>query len=267
MPISQKVMRFTKGRVIRRRSQLSRLRQTASSKDSRDLSRVVRSHRAANPYQITPSAGRTVSFWRKSELNVSLNQSTGFGGGGSNINFGFSLGYTFAYVNGSFTYAVVVPNSSDFQALFDYYKINAVKMQMFYSKTVSEQSTTVTSGMPIFLIANDFDDVQESMTLATMNERVGVRHVQFSSDQPRGITHYVKPVPSTVVVQTNVSTGAQTTANAGIPFGATWLDVAQSNILHNGVKIWYDNQGLTTATSLGTITFVFDVEYVFKGYR
>lgn len=250
-----------------RKIQTQYRRYQGQSQDRRDLSRVVRSHRAANPYQIQPSAGRTVSFWRKSEINVSLNQSTGFGGGGNNINFGFALGNIFGYVNGVFTYAPVVPNASDFQSLFDYYKINAVKMQIFYSKTVSEQSTTVTSGMPIMLIANDFDDVQESMTLATMNERVGVRHVQFSSDQPRGINHYIKPKPSTVVVQANVTTGVLTTANAGIPFGTTWLDVAQSNIIHNGVKIFYDNQGLTTATNLGTVTFVFDVEYVFKGYR
>lgn len=237
------------------------------SQDQRDLGNVVRSHRKANPYQIQPSAGRTVSFWRKAEINISLNQSTGFGGSGSNINFGFSLGYVLGYVNGVFTYAPPIPNASEFQALFDYYKINAVKMQIFYSKTVSEQSTTVTSGMPIMLIANDFDDVQESMTLASMNERVGVRHVQFSSDQPRGINHYIKPKPSTVVVQTNVSTGAQSTANAGIPFGTTWLDIAQSNIVHNGVKILYDNQGLTTAVNLGTVTFVFDVEICCKGYR
>lgn len=237
------------------------------TQDQRDLLRVVRSYKSANPYQIQPSSGRTVTFWRKTELSLSLNQLNGFGVGGNNINFGFALGYVFGFLNGSFTYAPSVPSASEFQALFDYYRVNAVKMQIFFSKTVSELSTTVTSGMPMLLICNDFDDVAETMTLSTMSQRVGVRHVQFTSDNGRGITHYVKPKPTNVVVQTDSATGAFTAANAGVVFGSQWLDTAQSNIMHNGVKIFYNNQGLTTNVTLGNITFVFDVEYVFKGYR
>jgi len=100
-----------------------------------------------------------------------------------------------------------------------------------------------------------------------MNERVGVRHVQFDASSQRGINHYIKPKPNSVVVQTDVATGALSTANAGVVFGSQWLDTAQSNIVHNGIKIFYDNQGLTTNVVLGNITFIFDVEYVFKGYR
>jgi len=241
--------------------------QSRITQDRRDLGNVVRRHRAANPYQIQPSAGRTVTFWRKTEINLSLNQSTGFGGSGTSLNWGFALGRIIGFLNGSFTYAPVVGGASEFQALFDYYKINSVKMQMFYSKTVSETSTTVTTGMPIMIIANDFDDIAESMTLSTMNERVGCRHVQFDASSQRGVTHYIKPKPNSVVVQTDVATGALSTANAGVVFGTQWLDCAQSNIVHNGIKIFYDNQGLTTSVALGNITFVFDVEYVFKGYR
>jgi len=239
----------------------------AAGQDQRDLGNVVRSYRKANPYQIQPSAGRTVTFWRKTEINIQLNQLTGFSGSGNNVNFGFSLGRIIGFLNGGFTYAPVVPNASEFQALFDYYKINAVKLQMFFSKTVAELSTTATSGMPLLLIANDFDDIAEAMNLSSMNERVGVRHVQFDASSQRGINHYIKPKPNSVVVQTDVATGALSTANAGVVFGSQWLDTAQSNIVHNGIKIYYDNQGLTTNVVLGNITFIFDVEYVFKGYR
>lgn len=269
MPISQKIMRFTKGRTIRRRSQLARLRQSPGSKDRRDLGTVVRSHRAANPYQIQPSAGRTVTFWRKTEVNIALGQSTGFSAAGNNVNWGFALGRIFGFVNGVFTYSVAVPNASEFQALFDYYKINAVKMQMFFTKTTSDQGSTGNSGlgMPVMIIANDFDDIQENMSLSTMLERVGSRHVQFDASSQRGINHYIKPKPSSVVVQTDITTGTQSTSNAGVVFGTQWLDCASSNIVHNGIKVFYDNQGVTTATTLGNVTFVFDVEYVFKGYR
>lgn len=269
MPISQKLMRYSKGRTIRRRSQLSKLRQTAVSKDRRDLGRVVRSHRAASPYQIQPSAGRTVTFWRKTEVNIALGQATGFGASGNNVNWGFSLGRIIGFVNGVFLYSVAVPNASEFQALFDYYRIKSVKMTMFFSKNMSDMGSTGNStiGLPVMILANDFDDIQENMALSDMLQRVGARHVQFESSGINGINHYIKPKPSTVVVQTDISTGAQSTANGGVVFGSQWLDCAQSNIVHNGIKVFYDNQGVTTSATLGNVTFVFDVEYEFKGYR
>lgn len=264
-------------RAFRQRKNAARSIQSAyrryrqRSSDQRQLSSVVRSHRKANPYQIVPSSGRTVTFWRKAEINIGLNQSTGWlvggVGGGLNLNWGFSLGRAFGFVNGVFTFGLTIPNFSEFQALFDYYRIDAVKMQMFFTKNTSDQSGGSTIGMPIMLIANDFDDIAENMTLGSMNERVGCRHVQFSADNTNGINQYIRPKPTSVVVQTDVSTGVQSVSNSGVTFGSQWLDIASSNIVHNGIKIFYDNQGLTSASALGNVTFVFDVCFVCKGYR
>lgn len=244
---------------------------TAGSTDQRQLRSVVRSYRKANPYQITPSSGRSVTFWRKTEINVPLNQSTGWVSGGVgqglSLNWGFALGRIFGFINGNFFFSPLVPNASDFQNLFDYYKIEAVKMQVFFIKNTSDQSGGSTIGMPILLLANDFDDILETMTLATMNERVGCRHVQFNADNLNGINHYIKPKATQVLVQSDVSTGFQSSSSSGINFGSQWIDVATSNIIHNGIKVFYDNQGLTGASALGNVTFVFDVCYVFKGYR
>jgi len=239
----------------------------AGSADQRQLRSVVRSYRKANPYQITPASGRTVTFWRKSEISIILGQGNGWNGAGFNLNWGFALGRIFGFVNGTFTYAVTVPSSAEFQALFDYYKINAVKIQMFFTKTNSDQSSGANVGMPMLLVANDFDDIAETMTLNSMNERVGVRHVQFDSTNTYGITHYIKPKPTSVIVATDVTTGVLAASNSGVTFGTQWIDAAQSNIVHNGVKVFYNNQGVTAAATLGNVTFVFDVEYVFKGYR
>lgn len=266
------LMDGTKRRRMRylRKAGAARRIQTAyrryRSTDQNQLRSVIRSHRKANPYQIQPSSGRSVTFWRKTEFNVSLNQSSGFGGFGNSLNWGFALGFCYGYLNGTFTYAPAIPSSAEFQALFDYYKINAVKMQIFFTKNSSD-IVNANTGMPIFLIANDFDDVNENMTLTLMMQKVGCRHVQFDSSNSNGITHYIKPRPSTVVMQTDSTTGVTSSTPSGIPLGATWLDTASSAIVHNGIKIFYDNQGLTTNTVLGNVTFVFDVEYVFKGYR
>jgi len=265
---TQKYRAFRKRKLAARSIQTAYRRYRAGGSDQRQLGSVLRSHRKANPYQITPSSGRTVTFWRKAQVSLQLNQSTGFSGlGNFNVNWGISLGRIFGFLGGTLTYGVTIPNASEFQALFDYYMIRSTKLQMFFSKTNNDQSSGATLGMPMLLIANDFDDIAEVMTLSSMNERVGVRHVQFDATNTNGINHYIKPKPTNVMVQTDISTGAQSSSSSGVVFGSQWLDIASSNIVHNGIKVFYDNQGLTTATTLGNITFVFDVEIVCKGYR
>lgn len=268
MPMSRRMRSYIGSLASKRRSQLRYRRLSSGTGDQRQLVSVIRSHRKANPYQIQPSSGRTVSFWRKTQVSIPLGQTNGFNGAGFNINWGFSLGRIVGFVNGVFIYSLPVSSSSEFQALFDYYIVKNVKMTMFFTRNTDPITTAGnTAGMPILLLANDFDDIGETMTLQAMNERVGCRHVQFDANNTNGINHYIKPKPSSVVVQTNVDTGVQTAANAGIVFGTQWLDVAQSNIVHNGVKVYYDNQGVSTVQTLGAVTFVFDVEYCFKGYR
>lgn len=264
---------FRRSQAARRIQSSYRRYRGAGSSDQRQLRSVIRSHRKANPYQIVPSSGRTVSFWRKTEISIPLNQSTGWLiggiGQGFNINWGFALGRIFGYINGGFQNNPVVPQSGDFQNLFDYYKLNAVRMQMFFTKNTDPIGSTTGSshGLPMFLICNDFDDVQENMTLDAMNQRVGCRHVQMDSNNTNGIRHYIKPRCSTVIVQTDFLTGATSVSQSGISFGAQWIDTATSNIVHNGLKIFYNNQGLTGNVTLGNVTFVFDVNYVMKGYR
>jgi len=239
----------------------------AGSSDQRQLRSVLRSHRKANPYQITPSSGRSVTFWRKTDISYQLNQSTGFQGAGTSVCFGFALGRLFGYTSGAFQISQQIPGFSEWQELFDYYKINAVKMQIFFTKTNNDQSSGNTLGMPMLLIANDFDDIQENMTKELMMQRVGCRHVQFDATNSNGIVHYLKPKPLNVVVDQDITNGNTGVAPDGVTFGSQWLNCGKSNIPHYGVKIFYNAQGLTTNTVLGNITFVFDIEYVFKGYR
>ena len=220
------------------------------TKDKRDLDSVVRSHKAANPYQITPSAGRTVSFWRQATYSVPLNESIGFTVGGIssfNLNFGFALGNVFGILGGTFAFLATVPSASELQALFDYYCINAVKIKIFFTNNYSNVNSPSTA-LPIIHMCNDFDDINEVMSLPAMLQRVGCRTVQFDGNNVNGINHYIKPKPAGVVVQTDTATGVQSSANAGIPFYTTWLDIAQSNIVHNGLKLFYNSRGRTSNT-------------------
>lgn len=264
-----------RGAAARRIQTSYRRYRSAQVSSQRALGNVVRSYRRCNPMQIQPTNNQIHTFWRTVSYTLSFNQRTGYVLGlfsGRNLNFGFTLGGIQLYLNGIFQTTVAMPSFSDWQSLYDYYQINAVKMQVFYSNNVSDgagaQAGFLTS-MPLMHIANDFDDCQENMTLDLMLQRVGVRTVQFGSTNTNGagIVHYVKPKPTNVVVQSNVSSGVLTTANAGVPMATPWLDCAQSNIIHYGVKTYLNQQDISDDLVIGTITFIFNLEFKFKGYR
>lgn len=265
-------METARRRNYMRKTKAARTLQTAyrryrQNNDRRQLGSIVRSYKRANPYQITPSSGRTCTFWRKTEINLTLNQLSGFQGAGASLNWGFSLAYVYGYLNGTYSFSPGVPSSAEFQALFDYYQIRSVKMQLFFTKNVTDVANSAGLGLPIFLLANDFDDINTNETFSSMMQRVGCRHVQIDATNGNGIKHYIKPRPSNTIMVTDPVTGIQSTASVGIPFGSTWINTTQTNVVHNGVKILYDAQGLTTNQTIGNVTLVFDIEYCFKGYR
>jgi len=166
-----------------------------------------------------------------------------------------------------YTYNIGIANTSEFQNLFDTYKINAVKMKCFFSHNFSNVNTPATA-LPILSIVNDFDDATEVLTPLTILEKAGVRTMQFDASNTSGFGHYVKPSARQVVSQHNAD-GTESVSSAGVAFGSQWLDCANSNIIHSGVKIVYNNQERvpTTVTDIGTLTVYFELEYVFKGYR
>lgn len=252
-------------KFLARASTLRSIR-SASSRSAQTLSRAVSSYQNNHPLYIQPSNTKQVTFWRSVSVSLAINESTGFSSLSPNVNFGFTLQGVQAWLGGTYAGQYNIANSSEFQALFDTYKINAVRCKMFFTNNYSNVNTPST-GMPLIYVANDFDDVQESMTVGTIQEHVGLRIFQFDGHNSDGIRHWVKPAVKDVIVQTDPSTGVQSSTNAGIPFGAQWIDCAVSNVIHNGMKVVYNNQGRTANSDIGSMTFVFEIEYCFKGYR
>lgn len=238
---------------------------------SRTLSRINGSYRYANPPVIQPSNARTCSFWRAISHSIRIQQGGGFYNSTNNsqcLAYAFDLNGVKGWLGGVYTYNIQIANSSDFQNLFDTYKINAVKMKCFFSHNFSNVNTPATA-LPILSIVNDFDDATEVLTTSTILEKAGVRTMQFDATNATGFSHYIKPSARQVVSQIDVSTGTESVSSAGVAFGAQWLDCANNNIIHSGVKIVYNNQERVpvTVTDIGTLTVYFELEYVFKGYR
>lgn len=236
----------------------------------RTLSRITGSYRYANPMLIQPSNARTCSFWRGCSHSIAIAQANGFftaTNASQCLAYGFDLQGVRGWLGGTYTFSIPIANSTDFQSLFDTYKINAVKMKCFFSHNFSNVNTPATC-LPIINIVNDFDDATESLTTSTVLEKAGVRIMQFDAQNHNGYNHYVKPASRQVVSQIDPTTGVESVSSAGVSYGAQWLDCANNNIIHSGVKLVYNNQGrVPSSVDIGTMTVYFEIEYVFKGYR
>lgn len=268
-----RIQQWIRRKAAAKRAALTKRRYTntgaATTPSSRTLGRITGSYRYANPRVIQPSNNRTCSFWRSVSFSIPINQNGGFvftAGTFNMIAFGFDLQGVRVFANTFLQANIPIANSTDFQNLFDYYKINAVKMKYFFSNTNSSVNSPATT-MPLMHICNDFDDSTEILTVSTILERAGVRTMQFDSMNRLGYTHYVKPAARQVVSQINPDTGQESVSSAGIAFGSQWLDCANNNIIHSGTKVVYNNEGRTSSVDIGSMTVIFEIEYVFKGYR
>lgn len=236
---------------------------------AKTISKINASYRYSNPTLVQPSNAKTCTFWRGCVLSVPMYQQLGFTltpNSSPCLAFAFDLQGVRGWLGGNFAYSVPVSNSTDFQSLFDVYKINAVKMKLFFSHNFSNVNTPATC-LPIVAIVNDFDDATEVLNKNTVLEKAGVRMMQFDAHNSNGFTHYVKPSCRNVVSQIDSGTGTESVSSAGVSFGGQWLDCANNNIVHSGVKLVYNNQERQNTTDIGTMTIYFEIEYMFKGYR
>lgn len=268
MPISPKVSRWIRSAARKRRASLQYRRRSGAptTSSSSTLARARATFRYANPPSITLSNQRTCSFTRTVAYSIALNESTGWGGSSSySLAFGFQLAQIVGTLSGVYSIFLPVPNYTEFQALFDYYKIGNVRMKMFFSNNTSSLSSPATA-LPIIHISNDYDDINAAETVNSILERAGTRSFQFTADHQYGISHYLKPQASQYVMNVD-GTGFVASTNGGVAPTGQWLNTAATQILHNGVKLVWNPQGRTSNTDIGTVTFLFEVEYMFKGFR
>jgi len=206
-----------------------------------------------------------MSFTRTVSMSFPLNEASGWSSLGSqSLNFAFSLSRIVGVQGGTFTYAIPIANVTEFTTLFDYYKIGNIKMTMFFTNNMSSVNTPGT-GLPILLVCNDYDDATNVESIATMYQRAGTRTFQFTADHPNGISHYCKPNASSYVLAQD-GAGIVTQQSAGIA-PSTWINTGNPDVIHNAIKVFYNNQGVAGATTIGNVTFVFEIELQFKGYR
>lgn len=171
----------------------------------------------------------------------------------STINLGLASLDTVGYQFGAsmqFRLANVQSNS-DFVALYDQYKIKGVKVTIVpLSDTATSQAS---SFLPTLYWARDYDSANVAPAgEADLRQRQDVKTMRLTG--PRSI--YIKN-PKCITDVEGQGAGvmlASKVENAG------WVDCNDTNIMHNGLKMWFKNVDLRVAPT--TITaFRFELTY------
>lgn len=136
-----------------------------------------------------------------------------------------------------------IVNASEFQSLFDQYRID--KVVVTYRLITNPDSSNIlntagafpqpTNWFPSVWSIVDYDD-NSSMNINEMKERIGVKHRILKPDRP--LKYVVRPK---VLVQTY-----RTAVSAGYAPKSLFVDMTNIDIPHYGLKTTIDTGGLTT---------------------
>lgn len=187
--------------------------------------------------------------------------------GGPAFSFNFSLDGMATLCNGTAGGVQngggsVAPNSAEYSALFDSYRIVGIEMKMVYSGN-SVTANQINNALPTLLMVNDYDDSNNTQT-AQLSQYDSMRVIQFGSGTSR--TWKVRPR-----LQASVETSGGSILALTPPKGA-WLDTAAPSVKYFGVKGMVDLQtplgtGNGTLTPFGYITFYVKAKLQFKNTR
>lgn len=124
-----------------------------------------------------------------------------------------------------------VPSFGEFTALYDQYKIKAVKCTLIPRHTEVALSGTITQGNMWSVF--DYDDSIIPTSLDTLLQYQNTKRTRMNQTHSR----YLKPM---VRMLASGATGA--------PKRNQWIDVADSSLEHYGIKFWFDSRGTAPVT-------------------
>lgn len=124
-----------------------------------------------------------------------------------------------------------VIGSAEFSALFDQYRIDYVSFK-FYLRTSPDAQTAATAFNPRIAWYRDYDDSSAPSNFGEMLERMDTKVAVLRTDRP--VTIKFKPNSLNEVYR-----GVGVTSFT--PVWDQWIDMAQNDVLHYGVKVAIDN--------------------------
>lgn len=198
---------------------------------------------------------RTHTIRRSWNQLISYNPSTGFFGGGPNLQINFSAGSSSVNINGVGIYGPTLPNSSEFQALFDQWRIKSVTVRLDWNYN-SVGPTDVASTPPLIYYVADYDDSADA-TVSALLQYPGVRTHSFLSNGYTPIVFTFTPRPLKDIA------GAGVLTSYGPDMSMPFIRTAELSTPHYGMKIATTPMGSTSAavTAFILITAFVDLEF------
>jgi len=208
------------------------------------------------------SSSTVYPFKRTVSGILTLNPSTGFGSG---ANFSYGLGFSSTLNQlvmrvGAATVNLGVPSSTDFQNLFDQWRVAKVVLKFAYSNNVST-SASGTTFLPMIMYAPDHDDDVAPSSETELLQRPEHKLVQLGSN---GNTNNIREF----TVYPNIAVAAyQGTLTAFADASRkTWCDIAYPDIRYYGQKLWWSVER-STNVDIGSFHIFADIYYEFRGVR
>lgn len=184
------------------------------------------------------------------------------GGWGSSPGFGPDLEFTFSLkqlnvlLGGVSTLSVAMPSYTELQSLFAEWRLNQVKMRMFFSNNNSSINSPATS-LPIFNIV--FDPTNSSacpLTQALQYDNLKTLQLGNAAQAPPEMVF--RPRPS-LLAYDGVTSGYMTDKSG-------WISTQYPDVPHYCVKVVYDSTTAPgTSTLIGSVNFYFEFDFSMKG--
>jgi len=200
---------------------------------------------------------RLYNFKRHCQLNYGFNQATGVAGSGFDLGFAPTLANLEVFINGTSGSAVAIPNVTDFTNLFDQYRFNNMKIEIFFSTNQTNSGPSYV--FPLIHIVNDYNSTN-SFALSDINQHPGMRTYQLFPGKK--ITWNVTPH-----VRSDVLTSSGITSTSAMQVTRPWIDTSSNNVQFLGTRMYVDNQARSTNIDMGTITFAVTYDLDFKDVK
>lgn len=201
----------------------------------------------------------TQKFARTTSQVLNINPSTGFNATGFDLEMVFSLASTSFFSNGTALSVASNPGSSDFTALYDFYRLDKVEVAFMYSANTVSPAALSGMMLPILNIVFDPSD-SSTISLSSILQYQNLHTVQLGNLRTQdGYVVACRPRPAAFV-----ASGSGGTAVGGGVETPLWISKDLPNVNYYGIKAFYDNAGSTLNAVSGTITIYTKYFWSFK---
>jgi hypothetical protein len=201
----------------------------------------------------------THSFVRSVHFSNTLYNSGGWGsspGFGADMEFTFSLKQLVMYLNGVSTSTTTVPNYTEFTNLFTEWKLNKIRMKMYFSNNNSSVNSPATALPLINVVFDPTNANATSLDTALQFDNLKTFQLGNAAEAPPILEFHPRP---NALAYDGVSSGYITDSSG-------WVSCQYPDVPHYCVKVIYDGTTAPgTSTLIGSVNFYFELFLSMKG--